>query len=111
VFSAAPDAELSVRTSAAFLDRWAAGDLGWDDGRARGEVTVDGAETSWLRWLAATGYLLRIEPAPVEDAEPMDPAEPAEPAEPMDPAEPAEPDSPQNQPGAAEPEPLEMSDA
>jgi hypothetical protein len=44
-------------------DRWAAGDTDWDDGRARGEVTVDGAETSWPRWLAATGYLFRIEPA------------------------------------------------
>ncbi len=59
---AAPGAELIVRTSSAFLDRWAAGEAGWDDGRARGEVIVEGPPAAWPRWLAATGYLLQVEP-------------------------------------------------
>ena len=59
---AAPGAELVVRTSSAFLDRWAAGEAGWDDGRASGEVIVEGPPAAWPRWLAATGYLLRAEP-------------------------------------------------
>ncbi|WP_204803954.1 winged helix-turn-helix transcriptional regulator [Mycobacterium riyadhense] len=58
---AAPGAELIVRTTAAFLDRWAAGELGWDDGRASGDVIVDGPPEAWPRWLAATGYLLHVE--------------------------------------------------
>ncbi|MEU4497535.1 helix-turn-helix domain-containing protein [Streptomyces sp. NPDC023998] len=64
----AEDAELIVRTSAEFLDRWAAGEADWDDGRARGEVSLEGPATSWPRWLAATGYLLHVEP--VEPLEP-----------------------------------------
>ena len=59
---AAPGAELIVRTSSAFLDRWAAGEASWDDGRARGEVIVEGPPAAWPRWLAATGYLLQVEP-------------------------------------------------
>jgi len=69
-----PGAELLVRTSSVFLDRWAAGEAGWDDGRSSGEVIIEGPPASWSRWLAATGYLLRVEPdtasgeAPVEEA-------------------------------------------
>ena len=59
---AAPGAELIVRTSSAFLDRWAAGEAGWDDGRASGEVIAEGPPAAWPRWLAATGYLLQAEP-------------------------------------------------
>ena len=59
---AAPGAELIVRTSSAFLDRWAAGDAGWDEGRALGEVITEGPPAAWPRWLAATGYLLQIDP-------------------------------------------------
>jgi hypothetical protein len=59
---AAPGAEVIVRTSSAFLDRWAAGEASWDDGRARGEVIVEGPPAAWPRWLAATGYLLQAEP-------------------------------------------------
>ncbi|HEX4704348.1 MAG TPA: helix-turn-helix domain-containing protein [Pseudonocardiaceae bacterium] len=58
----APDAELVVHTTSAFLDRWAAGDTDWDDGRANGEVTLDGPAASWPRWLAATGYPLSVRP-------------------------------------------------
>ncbi|MEZ0110360.1 DNA-binding HxlR family transcriptional regulator [Catenulispora sp. EB89] len=61
---AAPGAELIVRTDAEFLDRWAAGEAGWDEGRASGEVSVEGPAAAWPRWLAATGYLLRVEPDP-----------------------------------------------
>ncbi len=56
----APQAELTVRTSSSFLDRWAAGETDWDGGRGTGEVTVDGPDSSWPRWLAATGYLLTV---------------------------------------------------
>jgi DNA-binding HxlR family transcriptional regulator len=59
---AAPGAELIVRTTSAFLDRWAAGEAGWEDGRASGEVIIEGPPQAWPRWLAATGYLLHIEP-------------------------------------------------
>jgi hypothetical protein len=58
----APGAELIVRTSSEFLDRWATGEAGWDDGRARGEVIVEVAHAAWRRWLAATGHLLQVEP-------------------------------------------------
>lgn len=58
---AASDPELVVGTSTAFLDRWATGESGWDDGRAAGEVTVDGPEEAWPRWLAASGCLLRVD--------------------------------------------------
>ncbi|MEO3759261.1 helix-turn-helix domain-containing protein [Mycobacterium sp. B14F4] len=59
---AAPGAELIVRTTSDFLDRWAAGEVSWDDGRANGEVHVEGPAAAWPRWLAATGYLLHVEP-------------------------------------------------
>jgi hypothetical protein len=58
---ATPGAELTVRTSSAFLDRWAAGEVGWEDGRVHGEVVTEGPDASWPRWLAATGYLLRVD--------------------------------------------------
>jgi DNA-binding HxlR family transcriptional regulator len=61
---AAPGAELIVHTSAAFLRRWAAGEADWDDGRAGGQVVTQGPEAAWPRWLAATGYLLRVEADP-----------------------------------------------
>lgn len=57
----ADEPELVVRTSAEFLDRWAAGEADWDDGRACGEVVVEGPESAWPRWLAATGYLLSVD--------------------------------------------------
>ncbi|HET9143416.1 hypothetical protein, partial [Actinophytocola sp.] len=59
---AAPHPELTVTTTAAFLDRWAAGDTDWDGGRHSGEVSLDGPHSAWPRWLAATGYLLSIDP-------------------------------------------------
>jgi DNA-binding HxlR family transcriptional regulator len=59
---AAPDPELTVRTTSEFLDHWATGESDWDDGRATGEVTVDGPAEAWSHWLAATGYLLTISP-------------------------------------------------
>jgi DNA-binding HxlR family transcriptional regulator len=64
---AAPGAELVVRTSSAFMDRWAAGEADWDDGRAGGQVVTQGPAASWPRWLAATGYLPRVEPDPTLD--------------------------------------------
>jgi DNA-binding HxlR family transcriptional regulator len=57
---AAPAAQLVVHTSSAFLDRWAAGEADRDDGRAGGQVVTEGPEAQWPRWLAATGYLLRV---------------------------------------------------
>jgi DNA-binding HxlR family transcriptional regulator len=56
----AADPELTVRTTADFLDRWAAGETDWDAGRADGEVTTRGPRAAWPRWLAATGYLLTV---------------------------------------------------
>jgi DNA-binding HxlR family transcriptional regulator len=64
---AAPGAELLVHTSSAFLDRWAAGEASWDDGRAHGEVIIEGPPAAWPRWLAATGYLLQAEPDTVQE--------------------------------------------
>ena len=55
--------ELVVHTTGSFMDRWAAGELTWDDGRSSGEVTLTGHPDAWERWLAATGYLLAYEPA------------------------------------------------
>ena len=55
---------LTVRTSSAFMDRWAAGSASWDDGRASGEVTLDGPARNWDTWLAASGYLLAYDPEP-----------------------------------------------
>ena len=50
-----------MRTSSEFLDRWAAARL-VEDGRASGDVIVEGPPEAWPRWLAATGYLLQVEP-------------------------------------------------
>ena len=35
----------------------------WDDGRRTGDVTVKGKRDAWPRFLAATGYLTKYEPA------------------------------------------------
>ena len=53
--------KLTVHTTSAFMERWAAGDVTWDDGLASGEVTTTGSRREWERWLAATGYLLSYE--------------------------------------------------
>ena len=58
------DPLLTARTSSAFMDRWAAGTVTWDDGRLSGEVTLDGPARHWDTWLAATGYLLAYHPEP-----------------------------------------------
>jgi DNA-binding HxlR family transcriptional regulator len=55
---------LTVHTTGAFLDRWAAGTASWDDGRTTGEVTLDGSGHNWDLWLAATGYLPAYDPQP-----------------------------------------------
>lgn len=55
---------LTVHTTGAFMERWAVGTASWDDGRATGEVTLEGAEDEWGSWLAATGYLLSYNPDP-----------------------------------------------
>ena len=52
---------LVVRTSKAFMDRWAAGTVSWDDGVESGEVDLYGSAQHWNRWLAATGYLTAYE--------------------------------------------------
>ena len=57
----APNPELTIHTTSAFLDRWAAGETDWDSGRTDRDVTVDGPEAGWPRWLAATGYLLAVQ--------------------------------------------------
>ncbi len=58
----APSPSLCVVTNQAFMQRWAAGDVDWDDGREKGEVELVGDAGAWPRFLAATGYLLRYEP-------------------------------------------------
>jgi hypothetical protein len=58
------DPILTVHTSSAFMDRWAAGTASWDDGCASSEVTLDGPSHNWGTWLAATGYLLSYDPEP-----------------------------------------------
>jgi hypothetical protein len=62
-----PDApELVVTTTSAFMDRWAAGELGWDEGIAAGDVVLSGPSDAWPRWLAATGYLLTYATEPAD---------------------------------------------
>ena len=61
------DPVLTVHTSSAFMDRWAAGTASWDDGRVSGEVILDGPSRNWDTWLAATGYLLAYVPEPEPD--------------------------------------------
>jgi DNA-binding HxlR family transcriptional regulator len=58
------DPILTVQTSRAFMDRWAAGTASWDDGLRSGDVTLDGPDRHWDTWLAATGYLLAYDPEP-----------------------------------------------
>ena len=58
------DPLLTVHTSSAFMDRWAAGTASWDDGRTSGEVALEGPDRNWDIWLAATGYLLAYHPQP-----------------------------------------------
>lgn len=67
ITGASDDPELTVTTTSAFMDRWAAGAVSWDDGVATGDVELSGSVEAWPRWLAATGYLLnyRSEPADV----------------------------------------------
>jgi DNA-binding HxlR family transcriptional regulator len=59
------DPETVVTTTSVFMARWAAGEVTWDQGLAGGEVTHTGTQTSWERWLAATGYRARYDPSPV----------------------------------------------
>jgi DNA-binding HxlR family transcriptional regulator len=59
-------AKLVVTTTAAFMDRWAAGQLSWDEGVAAREVILAGEADSWPQWLAATGYVLRYEAEPTD---------------------------------------------
>ena len=56
-----------TKVELAFLDSWATGEADWDDGRASGQVVTEGPETAWPHWLAATGYLLRVEADPAPD--------------------------------------------
>ncbi|MGH3760785.1 winged helix-turn-helix transcriptional regulator [Actinophytocola sp.] len=48
---------------------WAAGEVGWDDGRATGEVSTAGPGSAWPRWLAATGYLRTVAPDTAQEAD------------------------------------------
>jgi DNA-binding HxlR family transcriptional regulator len=59
------DPETVVTTTSAFMVRWAAGELTWDEGLAAGEVTHTGTQATWERWLSATGYLARYDPSHV----------------------------------------------
>ena len=58
----APAPTLCVVTDEAFMQRWAAGDVNWDDGREEGEVELVGNPNAWPRFLAATGYLASYGP-------------------------------------------------
>jgi DNA-binding HxlR family transcriptional regulator len=51
---------LTVHTTRSFMDRWAAGQASWEDGRADGEVQLDGPDHLWGSWLAATGYVSAV---------------------------------------------------
>ncbi|BBX98913.1 hypothetical protein AWC15_06845 [Mycobacterium lacus] len=50
MFRGPGSAPVHARTTSAFLDRWAAGEVSWDDGRASGDVLVDGPESAWARF-------------------------------------------------------------
>lgn len=55
--SSAPAApSIVMQTSLKFMQRWAAGETEWNDGRAAGEVEVTGSEQAWDRMLVATQY-------------------------------------------------------
>jgi DNA-binding HxlR family transcriptional regulator len=45
-----------VTATLEYFQRWAAGDTNWDEGRARGEVKVQGSDEAWDRMLLATAY-------------------------------------------------------
>lgn len=45
-----------LKTSVDFMSRWGAGDVNWVDGRASGEVEVEGDDDAWDRMLVATQY-------------------------------------------------------
>ena len=51
---------LTVHTTRSFMDRWAAGEASWEDGRAGGEVQLEGPDDLWGSWLAATGYVSAV---------------------------------------------------
>jgi len=55
-------AAVAIDTDTVFIRRWASGELDWDEGVADGEVRVTGPKSSWLHWLAASGYLLHYPP-------------------------------------------------
>ena len=52
----ADDPAVVVTASLEYFQRWAAGDTNWDQGRARGEVDVQGSDEAWDRMLLATAY-------------------------------------------------------
>lgn len=45
-----------VTTTLDFFQRWAAGDTSWREGRAGGEVHVEGSADAWDRMMIATAY-------------------------------------------------------
>ena len=51
---------VTVHTTSDFMDQWAAGTATWEDGRASGEVRLEGPDHRWDSWLAATGYLYAL---------------------------------------------------
>jgi DNA-binding HxlR family transcriptional regulator len=60
---AAPSPTMVVITTEAFMRRWAAGTVDWDGGERNGDVKLKGDRRAWPRFLAATGYLRRFDPA------------------------------------------------
>ena len=50
-------AALVATTNSDFMRRWAEGSTDWDQGRADGEVIVEGDDSAWTRMQVATGYL------------------------------------------------------
>ena len=52
----ADDPAVVVTASLEYFQRWAAGDTNWDEGRASGEVQVQGSDEAWDRMLLATAY-------------------------------------------------------
>ena len=51
---------VTVHTTSDFMDQWAAGTASWEDGRASGDVRLEGPDHLWDSWLAATGYLYAL---------------------------------------------------
>jgi DNA-binding HxlR family transcriptional regulator len=52
----AADPAVVVTATLDYFQRWAAGETNWDEGRARGEVDVQGSAEAWDRMLLATAY-------------------------------------------------------